>query len=310
MTKHMHAAAIDSHGGPEVLRVRELPRPALAAPDSVAVRVLTAGVQPTDAAIRSGWPPPGASITFPQILGNEFAGVVTDTGLDVRGFAPGDAVLGFNVLECYAEHVVVPAAQLVGKPDGVAWTVAGALSASGQTAHTALEDLGVAAGETVLVHGAAGGVGTMFTQLARDRGATVIGTAAEENHAHLHALGAHPVAYGPGQVERIRAVAGRIDAAFDAAGHGNLTDAVVLVADRGRIGTIVDMGLADELGCRFLRSRRSAERLAELVELVDDGRLDVHIRRTYSLADAADAHRDVGRGHGRGKVVLEVGDVP
>lgn len=304
----MRAAAIDVFGPPEALHVQELPRPE-ASGDRVLVRVVSAGVQPTDAAIRGGWTPPGATITFPQIIGNEFAGVVTGVGPNVTGFAVGDAVLGFNVLGCYAEYVAVPKTQLVHTPPEVAWEVAGALSASGQTAHTALEELSVAEGETVVVHGAAGGVGSMFTQLALLRGARVVGTAAPNNHEYLRGLGALPVSYGQDQADRIRAAAeGPIDAVLDTAGHKNLQTAVDLTEDRTRIATIVDMGLATELGCRIVRSQRSTERLAELVRLVAAGRLNVHIRRMYTLDEAAEAHRDVQTGHGRGKVVLTIGE--
>lgn len=304
----MRAAAIDAFGPPETLHVQELPRPE-ASGDRVLVRVVSAGVQPTDAAIRGGWTPPGATITFPQILGNEFSGVVTGVGPNVTGFAVGDAVLGFNVLGCYAEYVAVPETQLVHTPPEVAWEAAGALSASGQTAHTALEELSVAEGETVVVHGAAGGVGSMFTQLALLRGATVVGTASPDNHEYLRGLGAVPVGYGDGQADRIRAAAeGPIDAVLDTAGHENLRTAVGLTEDRTRTATIVDMGLATELGCRIVRSQRSTERLAELVRLVAAGRLNVHIRRVYTLDEVAEAHRDVETGHGRGKVVLTIGE--
>lgn len=303
----MRAAAIDAFGPPEALKVRELTRPEAPA-DGVLVRVIAAGVQLTDAAIRSGWTPPGAVIEFPQILGNEFSGVIERVGVDVGGLRQGDEVAGFNLLNCYAEYVVVPQSQLVVKASNVPWRVAGALSASGQTAHTAFEDLAVGAGDVVLVHGAAGGVGTVFTQLAVTAGATVIGTASETNHDYLRAMGAIPVAYGRGQAERIRAVGSRVDVAFDAAGHENLRTAVELVDDRDRIATIVDMPLAQELGCRIVRSRRSADRLADLMGRVDRGELRIHIRDSYRLEDVADAHRDVESGHGRGKIVLDIGD--
>ncbi|MDN5725770.1 MAG: NADP-dependent oxidoreductase [Propionibacteriales bacterium] len=302
----MRAAAIDSFGGPEVLGVREFARPAVSAGD-VLVRVVAAGVQLTDAAIRAGWTPPGATITFPQILGNEFSGIIEDVGEGVDTFRTGEAVAGFNLLGCYAEYVSVPRDQLVVKPANVPWLVAGALSASGQTAHTAYEDLAVSDGDVVLVCGAAGGVGTIFTQLAVRSGATVIGTASAANHDHLRSMGAIPVTYGEGQAERICAVAPRVDVVFDAAGHENLRTAVELASDRDRIATIVDMALAVELGCRIVRSRRSHDRLAELMGLVERGALRVHVRRTYRLNEAADAHRDVESGHGRGKIVLDIG---
>lgn len=306
MTTSMRAAAIDEFGAPDVLQVQDMSRPA-AKPGEVLVRVVAAGVQPTDAAIRSGWTPPGAQIEFPQILGNEFAGVVAEVGAEVSDFRVDDEVAGFNLLGCYAEYVAVSSSQIVAKPEGVSWQVAGALSASGQTAHTAFEDLAVRSGDVVLVCGAAGGVGTIFTQLAAREGATVIGTASDVNHDYVRSLGATPVVYGAGQADRIRAVSPRIDVVFDAAGHENLRTAIELVDDRDRVATIVDMTLAVELGCRIVRSRRDRSRLSDLMDRVDSGELVVHVRRSYPLGEAADAHRDVEAGHGRGKVVLQIG---
>lgn len=304
----MRAAGIDEFGSPDVLQIRDVERPSVS-PDEVLVRVIAAGVQLTDAAVRAGWTPPGAQIEFPQILGNEFAGIIDKVGTNVSSFQLGDEVAGFNLLNCYAEYVSVRPSQLVVKPKRVPWQAAGALSASGQTAHTAFEDLGIGAGEVVVVCGAAGGVGTVFTQLAVLAGATVIGTASARNHAYVRSLGAIPVAYGEGQANRIRAISEQIDVVFDATGHENLLTGVELVPDRDRIATIVDMALAVELGCRIVRSRRDATRLADLMRLVDAGELTVHVRRRYQLDAAADAHREVETGHGRGKVVLEIGKI-
>lgn len=302
----MRAAAIDSFGSADVLRVRDVETPE-PLPGDVLVRVMAAGVQLTDAAIRAGWTPPGATIAFPQILGNEFSGIVEGVGSGVTGVAVGEEVAGFRMFDCYAELVAVSADQVVIKPAAVDWTVAGVLSASGQTAHTAIDALAVQAGETVLVHGAAGGVGTVFVQLAVDRGARVIGTASLANHEYLTELGATAVEYGSDQLERIRKVApDGVDVAFDAAGHDNLRTAIELVENRQRIATIVDMALASELGCRVLRSDRSDERLADLMDRVARGELRIHVRRTYTLDQAADAHRDVETGHGRGKIALTV----
>lgn len=302
----MRAAAIDDFGGADALTTRTLPIP-VPGPADVLVRVRAAGVQPTDAAIRAGWVPPGATLAFPQILGNEFSGTIEALGEGVEDFAVGDEVAGFQVLGCYAEFVAVPASQLARKPRDVDWLSAGALSASGQTAHSVLEALDGKRGETLLVHGAAGGVGSMLVQLAVERGLRVIGTAGRHNRDYLQKLGATPVVYGHGQLDRIRAAApDGIDLALDAAGHGNLHTATELVADRSRIGTIVDMGLVEELGVRWLRSERTAARLATLLGLCEEGRLRVHIRASYRLEQAADAHRDVETGHGRGKVVLDL----
>ncbi|RPE81911.1 NADP-dependent oxidoreductase [Vulcaniibacterium tengchongense] len=304
----MQAVVFDDYGPPDVLRLAELPMPQAGAGE-VRVRVRAAGVQPADCATRSGWfAQRGIGLEpFPRQLGNEFAGVIDQVGDGVRGFAPGDEVLGWTTARAYAEALTVPAAQIVRKPLGMSWAVAGALSASGQTAHTAVEELGIGPGDTVLVHAAAGGVGTVAVQLARLRGARVIGTASRENHDYLRSLGAEPVLYGPGLDERVRALAPKgVDAALDASGRGALDASIALGIDRDRIGTLVAFEDVQRLGVRGIRSRRSRERLEELAALHEAGRLRIHVRDIYPLAYAAIAHRDVENGHGRGKVVLMV----
>ncbi|MFG3055110.1 NADP-dependent oxidoreductase [Kitasatospora sp. NPDC048239] len=300
----MKAVTVPEFGGPEVLRVAEVPTPS-AGPGEVRVRVYAAGVQPADLAVREGWAPPGVAVEPPVVPGNEFAGVVDQVGPGGSGWKVGDEVLGFRLLRSHAEFVTVDGTQLAAKPSGMPWEQAGSLSASGQTAHTGLTALKVGKGDTVLVHGAAGGVGTVAVQLARAWGATVIGTASERNHDYLRELGAIPVVYGEGLVERVRAVAPQgVDAAFDAAGRGALEASVELVADRDRIATIADFATADRLGLRALRTERNAARLAELVGLWENGGLRLEIADTFPLGRAADAHRMVGTGHVRGKVVL------
>ncbi|MEV7021947.1 NADP-dependent oxidoreductase [Kitasatospora sp. NPDC093558] len=300
----MKAVTVPEPGGPEALRVAEVPTP-VAGPGQVRVRVYAAGVQPVDLAIRAGFRPPGVTVEGPLVLGNEFAGVVDQLGPGSYGWEVGDEVIGFRVLDSQAEFVVVDTSHLVAKPAGMPWEQAGSLSASGQTAHMALELLKVGRGDTVLVHGASGGVGTVAVQLARALGATVIGTASERNHDYLRELGAIPVAYGDGLVERVRALApDGVDAAFDAAGRGALEASAELVADRDRIGTVVDYATAERLGLRQLRAQRTAARLAELVELWEAGGLRLEVAETFPLERAADAHRMVATGHVRGKVVL------
>ncbi|MFF7993664.1 NADP-dependent oxidoreductase [Kitasatospora xanthocidica] len=300
----MKAVTVTGSGGPEVLRVTEVPDPE-PGPGEVRVRVYAAGVQPVDLAIREGFRPPGLTVEPPFVLGNEFAGVVDRLGPDSGDWKVGDEVIGFRLLDSHAELVVTDATQLVAKPAGMPWEQAGSLSASGQTAHTALELLGVGPGDTVLVHGASGGVGTVAVQLARAWGATVIGTASERNHDYLRELGVIPVAYGEGLVERVRALAPQgVTAAFDAAGRGALEASVELVADRARIGTVVDYAGAERLGVRALRAQRTAERLAELVRLWEAGGLRLEVAEALPIEKAAEAHRLVGTGHVRGKVVL------
>ncbi|XVV11255.1 NADP-dependent oxidoreductase [Actinoplanes sp. CA-131856] len=288
----MRAAAFERPGPPEVLREMEVPTP-YAGDGEVRVRIRAAGVQPYDCAVREGWNPAGAPPGFPRIPGNEFAGVVD------QGEAEGQEVIGFGMLGAYAEYIVVPDHHVTAKPPAMPWEVAGGFSAGAQTAHIALLELGVAKGDTLLIHGAAGAVGTVAVQLGLAWGATVIGTAAPANHDYLRGLGAVPIAYGEGLPSRVREVAPHgVDAVLDGAGGEaldmslSLTSNVLTLVDHGRDGVKVTPPL------------RSRERLAELAGMYAGGRLRIHVRAAYPLARAADAHRDVGSGHGRGKVVI------
>lgn len=183
--------AFREHGAPSVLEVIEVPEPH-AASGQVRVRMRAAGIQPFDCAFRRGDLAGFMAASFPQGLGNDFAGVIDEVGDGVDALTRGDEVLGFCTLQAHAELIVVDAADVVSRPAGLPWPVAGGLSASGQTALNALRDLNVRAGDTLLVHAAAGGVGTVAVQLARQWGATVIGTASPGNHEHLAAWGITP----------------------------------------------------------------------------------------------------------------------
>jgi enoyl reductase len=294
------------YGGPEVLEVRETAQPQ-PAENEVRVRVLAAGVNPIDCKLRRGDMRGIVPDTFPKTLGNEFAGIVDRIGAGASGFEPGDEVLGFASAAAYADLLTVPTTDLVRKPAAMPFLMAGTLSAAGQTAWHALEELGVQAGQTVLVHAAAGGVGSVFVQLARLRGAVVIGTASERNHAYLRELGATPVLYGPGLADRVRALApDGVDAAFDAIGGDAVAISTELVADRGRIGTIVDQAAADRHGARRLRATRSARTLTELGGLWSAGKLRLTLSDVYPLERVADAHRACESGHVRGKLVLDL----
>lgn len=292
------------YGGPEVLQVVDVepPRPGRG---QVRVRVHAAGIQPFDCLFRSGAARQWVPATFPQRIGNEFAGVVDAVG-DSASFTVGDEVLGWAMLGATAEHVVVSATDIVAKPPAMAWPEAGAMSASGQTASTALDRLRVAGGDTVLVHAAAGGVGSLAVQIAKVRGARVIGTASERNHDYLRELGATPVAYGDGLVERVRSVASDgVDAALVAVGTEEaLRASLALVRDRARVGTVAFQPLADQLGIVRISTERSAARLAELTRLHTAGQLRVSVQGTYRLDQAADAHRVMETGHVRGKIAF------
>ncbi|MER6174227.1 NADP-dependent oxidoreductase [Streptosporangium sp. NPDC001681] len=281
----------------------ELPTPE-AGEGQVRVRVRAAGVQPFDLAIREGWNPPGVDGELPRVPGNEFSGVVDQVGAGVEGVSAGAEVLGFTLLNAYAEYVVVPAGNITPKPVNMSWAVAGGFTAGTQTAHMALRQLGVGEGDTLLVHAAAGAVGTAAVQLGRLWGATVIGTARAENHDYLRELGAIPVAYGEGLLERIRDLApGGVDMVLDGAG-GEAFDVSLELVKGERLLTLVEHGRAAELGAQRTRGERLASRLAELAALYAEGRFVFPVRGTYPLERAADAHRELGTRHGRGKVVL------
>jgi NADPH:quinone reductase-like Zn-dependent oxidoreductase len=295
----MKAVAFTEFGGPEVLRVLDLPEPH-AGPGQVRVRVKAAGVQPYDAAVRAGWEPPGLTLGWPRVPGNEFAGVVDEGELEA-----GTEVLGFTAVQAAAEYIVVPASDVTPKPPDMPWEVAGGFTAGTQTASIALETLNLRAGETLLIHGAAGSVGTAAVQLARLRGAHVVGTASEANQDYLRELGATPVVYGEGLKGRIEAAAPQgIDVVLDGAGGEALNVSLELVKERERILTLVDHHRAAELGVLVSKSGRSAARLAELAALYAKGDLRFHVRRAYPYPEAAAAHREIETGHGRGKIVL------
>lgn len=300
------AVAFYSYGGPEVLRTIDVPDEQ-AGPGQVRVRVVTAGVNPVDCKLRAGFFAGKVDVTFPARLGNEFAGVVDQVGTDVAGVAVGSEVLGFTAGQAYAQHVVVGAEQVAVKPAGLPWDVAGGLSAVGQTAYNALAELRVESGDIVLIHAAAGGVGTIATQLAHQRGAMVIGTARESNHDYLRSLGATPVTYGDGLADRVRELApSGVDAVLDAIGGEAIDVSLDVAKDRDRIGTLASEDAQARYGIRRLRGTRSAETLAELAELVAAGSLLLPVRNTFALTDAAAAHREVETGHVRGKIVLNV----
>jgi enoyl reductase len=296
----MRAAVFDRFGPPSVLRVAELPDP-VPGPGEVRVRVRAAGVQPFDVAVRQG-ALARDRVTFPQQVGQEYAGVVDAVGPDVTALSAGDAVLGSTMLNGQASAVVVPAATVVAKPDNVDFPTAAALVAAAQTASGALRSLDVHAGDVLLIHAAAGSVGTIATQLARLAGATVIGTASPANHGYLRQIGAVPVAYGESLPHSVRLLAKRLPTvALDAAGGEAIAQSIALGVPPDRIGTIV----SPSHGARVVRAPRDPARLAEVVELAARGLVTMPVR-AYPLSEVAAAHAAVESRHGRGKVVLIV----
>ncbi|GAA2603723.1 NADP-dependent oxidoreductase [Paractinoplanes durhamensis] len=289
----------DRFGPPDVLRLADLPDPE-PGPGEVRVRVRAAGVQPFDVGLRRGamtW----AKVQFPQQIGQEYAGVVDRLGAGTEGIEIGDAVLGSTMLNGYAELLCVSVPTVVRKPDRLAFPDAAALVAASQTATGALAALAVTGGDVLLVHAAAGSVGTIAVQLARAKGATVIGTASPANHDYLRQLGAIPVAYGDGLLDEIRATGETPTVALDAAGGIAIGQSVALGIAPVRVGTIVDDKAAAEHGTKVVRAGRDPKRLAEVVA----ARVVMPVR-AFPLSDVVAAHRVVESRHGRGKVVLTV----
>ena len=299
----MRAVTFDRFGPPSVLRLTELPDPE-PGPGQVRVRVRAAGVQPFDVAVRQG-AMPWIEVAFPQRIGQEYAGVVDAVGQGVTSVAVGDEVLGSCMLEGHASAVVVAAENVVRKPAELDFPTAAGLVAASQTATGALRELGVGDGDVLLVHAAAGSVGTVAVQVARLAGATVIGTASPGNHAYLRQLGAIPVAYGEGLLDAVRATGLTPTVALDGAGAEAIKASVELGIAPDRVGTIVDDKAAAELGTRVVRAARSPQRLAEVVELAARGAVVMPVR-AYPLIEVAEAHAAVETRHGRGKVVLIV----
>jgi len=306
----MRAAVYYRFGGPEVLDVVEVPEPKMFA-DQVRIRIKAAALNPADLGFQAGAVDALVDSWFPVIPGWDVAGVVAEAGSATTGFKPGDEVIGFvrgtiQHYGTYAEQIVAEPRQLVRKPAHLDWSQAAGLPLVGLTAYRAVVDaLDVREGETVLVHGAAGGVGHLAVQIAAARGASVIGTASGSNHDYLRSLGVAPVAYGDGLADRVRALApGGVDAVLDTAGRGAL-------AITQRIGT-ADVRAAsvansnEHPGTIQVFAGLDQADLQALVELAEAGKLSVRVARAVPRDQAADAQRLLSEGHSGGKRVLTV----
>jgi NADPH:quinone reductase-like Zn-dependent oxidoreductase len=301
------AVRFEQYGGLEVLKVVQVDRP-LPGPRSVLVRVKAAGINPGEASIRKGlfaerWPS-----TFPSGQGSDLAGVVEEVGSEVKNVAVGDEVIGFsNDRSSQAELVVVEADNLVPRPRNVSWEQAGSLFVAGTTAYAAVRSVALNAGETVVVSGAAGGVGSIAVQLAKNAEARVIGLAGEANHKWLSEHDVIPVTYGDGVEERIRtASGGTVDAFIDTYGGGYVELALKLGVAKNRIDTIIDFAAAAKYGVKTEGNHEAAnaEVLAQLAALLAAGRLDIPIAKVYPLAEVREAYRELEQRHTRGKIVL------
>ena len=302
----MKAVRFDQYGDVDVLRVDDVPTPE-PGPGQVLVQVKAAGINPGEAKIRDGLLHSRFPATFPSGEGSDFAGIVAQPGPDVTGFTAGNEVIGFtNNRASHAEYVLAEAENLTAKPLAVPWDVAGSLFVVGATAYAAVRAVSLTAGDTVVVSGAAGGVGSIAVQLARLAGATVIGLAGKANHDWLAGHGIVPVSYGDGVADRIGQAAGRVDAFIDTFGAGYVEIALELGVEPGRIDTIADFPAVEKYGVKAEGSAAgaSAATLAELAKLIAAGKLEVPIAATFPLAQVRAAYDLLDQGHTRGKIVL------
>jgi NADPH:quinone reductase-like Zn-dependent oxidoreductase len=302
----MKAVRFDEYGELDVLKVIEVPTPE-PGPGQVLVEVKAAGINPGEAKIRAGLLHDRYPATFPSGEGSDLAGTVAAMGRGVAGFAAGQEVIGYTDNRAsHAEYVVVEAANLTPKPAEITWEVAGGLFVAGATAFAAVRSVSLAAGETVVVAGATGGVGSIAVQLARIAGATVIGIASPVHHDWLERRGVIPVAYGDGVADRIRQAADHVDAFIDTVGQNYVRVALDLGVEPARIDTIVDFAAVAELGVQAQGNAAgaSAAVLAALAGLIATDRLDVPIEARFPLADASEAYRRLERGGVLGKIVL------
>ncbi|MGV9389580.1 NADP-dependent oxidoreductase [Streptomyces olivaceus] len=295
----MRKVSFAEFGGPDVLRLvdAEEPHPG---PGQIRVAVRAAGVNPVDWRIREGQVLGAHPVELPAGVGLDAAGVVDEKGAGVEGVEIGDRVFGEGS-STYAEFAVLGAWARM--PEGLTFEEAAGYPSVVETALRVLREVGVGPGQTLLVSGASGGVGSAVLQIARERGIKVIGTAGAANQDYLRGLGALATTYGEGWVERVRRL-GPVDAALDLAGSGVIRELVGLTGDRDRVLTIADLG-APGLGVRFSGVASSVpDALAEAADLISRGRLHIPVEQTYPLADAAAAHADSRTGHARGRRVI------
>lgn len=307
----MRAVVYEEFGGADVLRVVDRPEPHIGA-DAVVVKVAAASLNPVDYKIREGYLRGLMDVHFPAVPAWDVSGTVVKAGLDTPELQVGDEVLAYarkDVVQdgTLAEYVSVPVRTAAKKPAGLSFEEAAALPLAGLTALQSIRRAGLTAGATVLVHAAAGGVGSIAVQLAVHAGARVVGTASAGNHDYLRSLGAEPVAYGDGLVEAARGlVPDGFDVILDYVGGQAIETAPALLRPGGTIASITDARARDELGGQYVWVRPDSADLAELADLAARGVVRVEIARTFPLEEAAEAYRALETGHTRGKIVVTV----
>jgi len=303
----MKAVRFDKYGGIDVLNIADIPQPT-AGKGQVLVRVEAAGINPGEAAIREGKLEQMYHTNFPCGEGADFAGVIDAIGEGVTTFAKGDEVIGFsNDRSSHAEFLVVPEAQIILKPATVSWAEGGSLFVAGSTAYAAIKAVKLEKGDTVVISGAAGGVGSVAVQLAKHTGAKVIGIAGKANHQWLKDHGTIPVSYGNDMEAEIKkAAGGKVDAFIDLFGQGYVELAIRLGIAPERINTIIDFEAVKKHHVKADGSAKAATAavLTELAQLMEKGDLKIPIAKRYPLSEVREAYKEIEQRHTHGKIVL------
>ncbi|MEV7731754.1 NADP-dependent oxidoreductase [Streptomyces sp. NPDC088921] len=299
----MKAVQFREYGGPEVLEVVETDEPH-AGPGKVRIAVRATAVNPPDWKIRSGTRREVFPRTLPAGVGFEASGVVDEVGEGVTDVSIGDAVFGFGD-NTYAEFAILD--NWVLKPEKMSFEEAAAVSAAGETALRVLDKIGVKRGETLVISGAAGGVGSAVVQLARRRGAKVVGTDSPAKQDYLRSLGAEPTTYEAGWVDRVKALAPEgVDAALDLAGADVIADLIELTGDPLRVGTIMLSAADKGVVTTYERAEYPERLLAELARAFEEGAFHMRVDRTFSLAETGEAQRVGAEGTAMGRLVVVV----
>ncbi|WP_405474477.1 NADP-dependent oxidoreductase [Paenarthrobacter ilicis] len=305
----MKAITYSEYGNPHVLELTDQPMPKVG-PGMVLVKIKATSVNPVDWKIMGGYLDPLMDIQFPAIPGWDVAGVVESVGIDSHQFKPGDEVISYARKDyvhggSFAEYIALPERVLARKPTTLDWNESAGLPLTGLTAFQVLNRLDVKSGETLLIHGGSGGVGSLAIQIASARGVKVIATASEKNHEFLRSLGAEPVTYGDGLAERVKAMEpDGVDIVADFAG-GSLEATLAVLKEGGRHASIAD-GEVEKHGGTWMWVTPVGTELQELADLVDQENFQVEVAQTFPLAQAAEAFRLNMEGHTRGKVVVTV----
>ena len=312
----MKAIVVHEYGGPEVLKYEDVPRPE-PKEDQIVVRMIAAGVNPVDGMIRSGVFAKYEKAVFPAILGADIAGMIEKVGSKITKFKAGDPVFAYASLKTgggYAEYALTTEREAAPKPKSLTYVEAGAVPVVALTAWQALIDTAkLSAGQTVLIHGGSGGVGTFAIQIAKTRGAKVIATASTANQDLLKELGADmAIDYTK---QKFEDVAKDVDVVLDSVGKDTLARSYGVIKKGGYIVSLVariDQAELDRHGIHgaSLSVEPNSDELAEIGRLIDDKKIKVVVSQTFPLAEAKNAQEQVATGHTRGKIVLKIADEP